>query len=83
VFEYLKKNNIEPNELYKKGFSRVGCYPCIFANKGELKLLAGDEKYLKRLRNLEDEVSKVIGKKAKFFAKDVEKHINTKSLFTI
>ena len=83
VFEYLKQNNIEPNELYKKGFSRVGCYPCIFANKGELKLLAGDKKYLKRLRDLEAEVSEVIGKKAKFFAKDVEKHINTKSLFSV
>ena len=80
VFDYLKENNIEPNQLYKKGYSRVGCYPCIFANKEELKLLAGDEKYLNRLRELEFEISKLVNKKVKFFAKDLEKHL-TRSLF--
>jgi len=29
VFDYHKEHDIEVNPLYKKGFSRVGCYPCI------------------------------------------------------
>lgn len=37
VFAYCASKNIEPNPLYKQGMGRVGCMPCINANKGELK----------------------------------------------
>ncbi len=37
VFEFHEKNNIKPNPLYKKGAGRVGCFPCIMINHGELK----------------------------------------------
>jgi 3'-phosphoadenosine 5'-phosphosulfate sulfotransferase (PAPS reductase)/FAD synthetase len=40
VFDMHKKAGIDPNPLYKKGFSRVGCYPCIMCTKKELQLLA-------------------------------------------
>jgi 3'-phosphoadenosine 5'-phosphosulfate sulfotransferase (PAPS reductase)/FAD synthetase len=36
VFDIHEKYDIEPNPLYKQGMSRVGCMPCINANKGEL-----------------------------------------------
>ena len=39
VFNYLKRRGVPPNPLYALGFSRVGCFPCIHANKGELKKL--------------------------------------------
>jgi 3'-phosphoadenosine 5'-phosphosulfate sulfotransferase (PAPS reductase)/FAD synthetase len=76
VFQYIEENGLEPNPLYKKGYKRVGCYPCIFANKAELQMLDGE--YLERLRNLEKEVSEKIGKTAKFFAPEREKFLQNK-----
>ena len=34
------RHNIPINPLYEAGFSRVGCWPCIFSNKEEIRLLA-------------------------------------------
>ena len=34
------RHGIEVNPLYKRGHDRVGCYPCIFANKEEIRLVA-------------------------------------------
>ena len=31
---------VKPNPLYLEGFTRVGCFPCIFARKAELALLS-------------------------------------------
>lgn len=39
VFSYLLHAGVAPNPLYEAGFGRVGCFPCIHANKGELALL--------------------------------------------
>lgn len=35
VFNIAKDHNIKPNPLYKMGFSRVGCFPCINCRKTE------------------------------------------------
>jgi 3'-phosphoadenosine 5'-phosphosulfate sulfotransferase (PAPS reductase)/FAD synthetase len=40
VFDYCRSKGIDPNPLYKQGMGRVGCMPCINANKGELKEIA-------------------------------------------
>lgn len=40
VFEIHRRHGIEPNPLYKMGFGRVGCMPCIHANKAEIKNIA-------------------------------------------
>lgn len=40
VFNFLAAHQIRPNPLYLNGMSRVGCMPCIMANKGELKSIA-------------------------------------------
>lgn len=36
VFAMHRKHGVEPNPLYREGMGRVGCMPCIHANKGEL-----------------------------------------------
>lgn len=38
-FDILEKRGIPPNPLYALGYGRVGCFPCIHANKTELSLL--------------------------------------------
>jgi 3'-phosphoadenosine 5'-phosphosulfate sulfotransferase (PAPS reductase)/FAD synthetase len=39
IFEYLESKGVPPNPLYALGYGRVGCFPCIHANKNELMLL--------------------------------------------
>lgn len=50
VFDYIEKNGLERNELYNKGFGRVGCFPCIMATKGEVRLI---------IENFADEITKL------------------------
>ncbi len=40
VFALHATHGIEPNPLYKLGAGRVGCFPCINVNHGELKRLS-------------------------------------------
>ncbi|WP_422932080.1 phosphoadenosine phosphosulfate reductase family protein [Singulisphaera sp. PoT] len=40
VFDYLKANGEEVNPLYRMGFSRVGCAPCVNSGKGDIHLWA-------------------------------------------
>ena len=57
VFDIHKKHNIEPNPLYKMGFKRVGCFPCIMANQREVKLIAKHfPERIDRIRNLENKL---------------------------
>jgi 3'-phosphoadenosine 5'-phosphosulfate sulfotransferase (PAPS reductase)/FAD synthetase len=39
-FALHAKHGIEPNPLYKLGAGRVGCFPCVMVNHGELKRVA-------------------------------------------
>jgi 3'-phosphoadenosine 5'-phosphosulfate sulfotransferase (PAPS reductase)/FAD synthetase len=36
VIDYIIENGLEPNPLYKMGFKRVGCFPCIMCAKTEI-----------------------------------------------
>ena len=67
VIDYIVNNNQEPNPLYKRGASRVGCYPCIMSTLSEIKVLAKDEQILNRLITLEEEVGKIGDKKKQTF----------------
>lgn len=52
------RHGVPVNPLYRLGFGRVGCMPCIFANKSEVKLMA--EHFPERIdliRSLEAEVT--------------------------
>ena len=37
VVDFIYSKGQEPNELYKMGLSRVGCFPCIMAQHNEVK----------------------------------------------
>lgn len=40
VIDIHHRHGLAPNPLYLKGATRVGCWPCIFARKSEIKLVA-------------------------------------------
>lgn len=40
VIDIHTRHGLRPNPLYLKGAERVGCFPCIFARKSEVKLVA-------------------------------------------
>ena len=61
VFSYIEENGVEINPLYKKGCTRVGCMPCIFASKNEIKLLFEDpafETQRKKIQFLEKKIGR-------------------------
>lgn len=59
VIDYILENGQQPNPLYKRGASRVGCYPCIYARLAEVKAMRHDVAYVKRVVELENEVNKL------------------------
>ena len=36
VIDYIIENGFEPNTLYRQGFKRVGCFPCIMSGHNEV-----------------------------------------------
>jgi 3'-phosphoadenosine 5'-phosphosulfate sulfotransferase (PAPS reductase)/FAD synthetase len=58
VIDIHHRHGLRPNPLYLKGAERVGCWPCIYARKDEIKLIADiDPNRITRLRVLEETVS--------------------------
>jgi 3'-phosphoadenosine 5'-phosphosulfate sulfotransferase (PAPS reductase)/FAD synthetase len=59
VFDLHKKYGVKPNPLYSKGFSRVGCYPCINIRLPELRqLFIRDPQRIDKIRELERNVGR-------------------------
>lgn len=57
-FEIMKRHGVKPNPLYKMGFARVGCFPCINCRKAELRLIAEQfPEYIRRIKAWESIVS--------------------------
>jgi 3'-phosphoadenosine 5'-phosphosulfate sulfotransferase (PAPS reductase)/FAD synthetase len=53
-----KRHGLRPNPLYLLGASRVGCWPCIYARKSEIRLVAEmDPGRIDEMRALEAEIS--------------------------
>lgn len=51
------RHGIEVNPLYKRGHDRVGCYPCVYANKEDIRLVAEySPERIDQIRDLEAEV---------------------------
>lgn len=49
------RHGLAPNPLYLRGASRVGCWPCIFARKAEIRMLADvDPERIAVVRRLEE-----------------------------
>lgn len=56
VIDIHKRHGLAPNPLYLRGATRVGCWPCIFARKAEIRLLATiDPTRIDTIRTLESE----------------------------
>jgi 3'-phosphoadenosine 5'-phosphosulfate sulfotransferase (PAPS reductase)/FAD synthetase len=74
VIDIHARHGLVPNPLYLLGASRVGCWPCIFARKSELRLLGEiDPGRVDTLRDLETEVAAACV--ARYSARgDVRKH---------
>lgn len=53
VIDYSILNEIKPNPLYSKGMSRVGCFPCIMCNQGEILSLINH--FPERLKEIQAE----------------------------
>lgn len=53
VIDYILANGQRPNPLYNRGFSRVGCFPCIMCRKREIQLISKDDWAAKRLIDAE------------------------------
>lgn len=57
VIDIHRRHNLAPNPLYLRGATRVGCWPCIFARKGELRTVAeASPDVIATIRNLEAEL---------------------------
>lgn len=57
VVDIHKRHGLAPNPLYLKGATRVGCWPCIFARKAEIKLIARiSPDRIDTIRELENEL---------------------------
>ena len=61
IADVLKIHNahqVPVNPLYQKGMDRVGCYPCIYANKEQVKaLVMTDPKRIEYIAGLEAELT--------------------------
>lgn len=56
------------NPLYKRGFSRVGCFPCVMCRKKEMQLLSKDKWAAGRLIEAEQRMKDETDKGSSFFA---------------
>jgi 3'-phosphoadenosine 5'-phosphosulfate sulfotransferase (PAPS reductase)/FAD synthetase len=59
------RHGLAPNPLYLQGASRVGCWPCIYARKAEIKLVAdSDPARIDLIRALEADVGAAMTERA-------------------
>lgn len=60
VIDWHLVNDTPPNPLYTKGAARVGCFPCIYARKAEIRWVSEIlPSRIELLRELEAEVSRL------------------------
>lgn len=68
VIDYILTNGQRPNPLYERGFSRVGCFPCIMCRKREIQLISKDAWASKRLIDAERRMEVETEKGSSFFS---------------
>jgi 3'-phosphoadenosine 5'-phosphosulfate sulfotransferase (PAPS reductase)/FAD synthetase len=68
VIDIHRRHGLTPNPLYLQGASRVGCWPCIYARKAEIRHIAEvDPARIDELRALEAELSERAGSQRTWF----------------
>lgn len=58
VIDYIINAGQQPNPLYRKGYSRVGCMPCIMSRMSNIRILNDDLEMKQRLIDAEKYVGK-------------------------
>lgn len=54
VIDYILDNGLQPNPLYRMGYKRVGCYPCVMASQQDIyNISIQDPERLSYISNLE------------------------------
>ena len=57
VIDIHQRHGLKPNPLYLRGAERVGCWPCIYARKSEIRMIADtNPSRIDKIRQLEAEV---------------------------
>lgn len=65
VIDIHHRHEVKPNPLYLDGASRVGCWPCIMARKGEIRQIAdSDPVRIEIVRRLETAVARLAADRA-------------------
>mgnify|MGYP003111093525 CR=1 FL=1 len=59
VIDIHKRHGIKPNPKYLQGAERVGCWPCVFARKAEVRRLGEDDVRVGILRDLEVDMTRL------------------------
>jgi 3'-phosphoadenosine 5'-phosphosulfate sulfotransferase (PAPS reductase)/FAD synthetase len=60
VIDIHTRHGLAPNPLYLKGADRVGCWPCIFSRKSEVRFMAEtDQNRIDLVRDLEADVGRL------------------------
>lgn len=78
VIDIHTRHGLRPNPLYLKGASRVGCWPCIYARKEEVRLISSiDPERIKQIRELE----RLVTLRARERAEGSEDSINDRAWF--
>ena len=86
TFEAMRVAGVEPNPLYKLGMSRVGCMPCINANKAEVGEIARRfPEQIERIHEWESLVAAASKREAASFFPNPnrEKHLNKRGIINI
>ena len=68
VIDYILENGQRPNPLYERGFSRVGCFPCIMCRKREVQLISKDKWAADRLIAAEHRMKEETERGSSFFS---------------
>lgn len=68
VIDYILANGQRPNPLYERGFSRVGCFPCVMCRHREVQLISKDEWASNRLFNAEQRMKIETERGSSFFS---------------
>lgn len=85
VFEFLRKRADKINPLYAMGHKRVGCFPCILAGKGSMRLTARDPIGRENIGRLSDAIQLMRWARPEiqvedFFDHDLEALLNMKEV---
>lgn len=72
VIDIHTRHGLVPNPLYLRGARRVGCWPCVFARKDEVRLVARlSPDRIDEIEALEHTLTSSAGTQRAFFARDV------------